>query len=229
MIPKIIHYIWLGKNIPQNVQNNIEAWKNLLPFYEIIRWDLNKFDVEKSEWVKNALKKELYAFAADYIRFYVLYNFGGIYLDTDVSIVKSFDELLDLPYFTGFDMSGKIESATIGAESKCEWIKKCLDYYNEREFSTTPLNIIMREVFLEYYGITKIKNKEQFNKNEKQMQIFSADFFSPKHWNYKKIYKTKNTFSIHHSAGSWLPKFSYKDKVKNFLRTRWEIWKTLNS
>jgi len=229
MIPKIIHYVWLSENIPQNVQNNIEAWKNLLPSYEIIRWDLNKFDVEKSEWVKNALGKKMYAFAADYIRFYALYNFGGIYLDSDVSIVKPFDELLHLPYFIGFEMTGEIEAAIIGAEPKYEWIKKCMDYYEGRKFSTKPLTIIMREFFLENYGIKKIKSKEQFNKNEKQVQIFSADFFSPKHWNYKKIYKTKNTFSIHNFAGSWLPKFSFKDKVKNFLRTRWEIWKTLSS
>jgi len=225
MIPKIIHYCWLSENIPQNVQDNIKEWKNLLPSYEIIRWDLNKFDVEKSKWVKKALEEKLYAFAADYIRFYALYNFGGIYLDSDVSIIKPFDELLDLPYFIGFEMTGEIEAAIIGAKSKYEWIKKCMDYYEEREFSTKPLTIIMKEFFLENYGIKKIKSKEQFNKDERQIQIFSADFFSPKHWNYKKIYKTKNTFSIHNFAGSWLPKFSFKDKIKNFLRTRWDIWK----
>jgi len=225
MIPKIIHYCWLSENIPQNVQDNIKEWKNLLPSYEIIRWDLNKFDVEKSKWVKDALEKKLYAFAADYIRFYALYNFGGIYLDSDVSIVKPFDELLDLPYFVGFEMTGKIEAATIGAEPKCEWIKKCIDYYEGREFSTKPLPFIMSEILLENYGIKKIKGKEQFNKNEKQIQIFSADFFSPKHWNYKKIYRTENTFSIHNFEGSWLPKFSFKVKVKNYLRARWEIWK----
>jgi len=178
MIPKIIHYVWLNKSNPQKVPNSIGAWKNLLPDYEIMRWDLNKFDVEKSEWVKNALEKNMYAFAADYIRFYALYNFGGIYLDTDVSIVKPFDELLDLPYFAGFDMTGKIESATIGAEPKCEWIKKCMDYYDGREFSTKPVPFIISEILLENYGIKKIKSKEQFNKNEKQIQIFSVDFFS---------------------------------------------------
>jgi len=225
MIPKIIHYVWLSETIPQKVQNNIKAWKNLLPDYEIIRWDLNKFDVRKNMWVKDALEKNMYAFATDYIRFYALYNFGGIYLDTDVNVVKPFDELLDLPYFVGFEMTGKIEAATIGAEPKCEWIKKCMDYYDGRKFSTKPLPFIMSEILLENYGIKKIRSKEQFNKNEKQAQIFSTDFFSPKHWNCKEIYKTKNTFSIHNFDGSWLSKFSFKDKVKNFLRTRLEIWK----
>jgi hypothetical protein len=122
-------------------------------------------------------------------------------------------------------MTGQIEAATIGVEPECEWIKKCLDYYENREFSTKPLPIIMNEFFLSNYGIKKIKSEEQFDQNEKRIQIFSSEFFSPKHWNCKKIYATKNTYSIHNCEGSWLPKFSLKDKVKNFLRMKLEIWK----
>jgi mannosyltransferase OCH1-like enzyme len=225
MIPKIVHYVWLSEDIPPKVRDNIDGWKRLLPDYEIIRWDSSRFDIQSNQWVKCALERKLYAFAADYIRLHALYNVGGIYFDSDVSVVKSFDSLLDLPYFIGFEMTGQIEAATIGAEPKCEWVKKVIDYYKDREFSTKPLTFIMNEIFLENYGIKKIKSEEQFSRNEKQIQVFASEFFSPKHWNCKKIYSTKNTYSIHNLAGSWLPKFSLWRKIKNFIRMKLEIWK----
>lgn len=99
MIPKIIHLCWLsGDPYPPKIQKCLESWKKFLPEYEVMLWDGNRFDLNSSSWVAQAFAKK-YAFAADYIRMYALYHYGGIYLDSDVEVLKSFDELLTLPLF----------------------------------------------------------------------------------------------------------------------------------
>ena len=108
-MPKIIHYCWLsGEPYPELVQRCMQSWKEKLPDYEFMLWDMNRFDIHSVPWVEQACAAKKWAFAADYIRLYALYNYGGIYLDSDVEVLKSFDDLLELPYFFGrehyFDM-----------------------------------------------------------------------------------------------------------------------------
>ena len=117
MIPKVIHFCWLsGDPYPPLIAKCIESWKINLPDYQIILWDTKKIDVTSNVWLEQAYKCRKYAFAADYIRFYALYNYGGIYLDADVEVIKSFDDLLSLQQFIGEDASGDIEAAVMGAE-----------------------------------------------------------------------------------------------------------------
>src|SRR5690606_40794226 len=100
MIPKKIHFCWLsGDEYPDLIKKCVNTWKEKLPDYEFILWDTNRFDLDSNIWVKQAFETKKYAFAADYIRLYAVYNYGGIYLDTDVEVIKSFEDLLDLPYF----------------------------------------------------------------------------------------------------------------------------------
>ena len=135
MIPKIIHLCWLsGDAYPAKIARCIESWKKFLPDYDIMLWDTNRFDLSKSQWVRDAFENKKYAFAADYIRFYALYHYGGVYLDSDVEVLRSFNDLLDLPYFVGAEKAQTPEAAIIGAEKGCDWIKQCLDYYDGRPF-----------------------------------------------------------------------------------------------
>ena len=115
MIPKKIHYCWLSNDVmPEKLQRCIESWKINLPDYEIIKWDLTKFPLEKNIWVRQAYERKKYAFAADYIRIYALVTEGGIYLDSDVEVLKPFDDLLHLPFFICKENSPQgIEAATI--------------------------------------------------------------------------------------------------------------------
>lgn len=97
MIPKIIHYCWLsGDMYPDKIKKCINSWKKIMPDYEIMIWDLSRFDINSIVWTKQAYEKKKYAFASDYIRFYALYNYGGIYLDSDVEILRSFNDFLNL-------------------------------------------------------------------------------------------------------------------------------------
>jgi mannosyltransferase OCH1-like enzyme len=160
MIPKVIHYCWLSNDpYPEKTANCINSWKEYLPDYKLIRWDKSSFDINSVQWVREAYKAKKYAFASDYIRFFALYNYGGIYLDTDVEVVKSFDSLLRNRSFIGFEFVSIPEAAVIGAESGLPWVKECLDYYRNKSFydrhgreKTVAVPIMIKTVLKNLYG-----------------------------------------------------------------------------
>lgn len=212
MIPKIIHYCWLTNNpFPKKIEQCINSWKNLLPDYEFVLWNLDIRDIQTSIWVKEAYEAKKYAFAADYIRFYALYNKGGIYLDSDVEVVKPFDDLLELPYFLGREnVSNNIEAAAMGCQPGLPWIKECLDYYEGRHFinqgnqlDTKPLPLIMQEMISSKYGLIDIDSPLNFDRNNSKIQTLPSEFFSPKNYMNQKIHVTGNTYCIHHFTSSW--------------------------
>ena len=125
MIPKKIHLCWLsGEKFPPFIEYCISTWKKVLPDYEIILWDTARFDIDSVPWVREAYESRKYAFAADYIRYYALYTEGGIYLDSDVEVLKSFDNLLSYRSFIGFEASTRhFEAAVGGVEAGCRWCR----------------------------------------------------------------------------------------------------------
>lgn len=213
MIPKIIHYCWLSNDsYPEKVQFCISSWKRNLPDYKIVLWDLNKFNIDTTKWTRQAFDAKKYAFAADYIRCYALYNYGGIYLDSDVEVLKTFNELLDLPYFIGQDCSKAIEAAVVGCEKGNFLYKNMLSYYESRDFikndgryDIKAMPDIMDEVASSLYEFKVINKKEDFEFNENILNLFTSDYFSPKRQNDFKINLSDKTFSIHHFNASWYP------------------------
>lgn len=212
MIPKIIHYCWLsGESFPNSVQKCIDSWEIHLPDYQLVLWDYNRFPRGKSKWVDQAFDKHKYAFAADYIRLYALYNYGGIYLDSDVEVLKPFDDLLDLPYFLGAEQTPfGIEAATMAFYKGSIFIKGILDSYINKKFinddnslNLEPLPRIVRRYIAANYDYHLIHGKEEFIDRPNIINVFSEEFFSPKHYRTKEIRITPNTYSIHHFDGSW--------------------------
>lgn len=135
MIPKIIHCAWFGgKEKPEVVKKCIKSWKEHMPDYEIKEWNESNFDVNMFEYSKEAYNNKVWGFVADPIRIWALYNYGGIYLDTDVEVYKSFDDLLDNKFFIGFEQPHYFGNATIGAEKGNELLKEILDEYNKKKF-----------------------------------------------------------------------------------------------
>ncbi len=197
MIPRIIHYCWLsGDPYPPLVEKCIQSWKTILADYEIVLWDTNKIDINSNIWLKQAFENKKYAFAADYIRFYALYNYGGIYLDADVEVLKDFTPLLNKKQFVGEEAGGDIEAAVMGAEKGLPWIKECLDYYNDRRFIKSNGSFDMRPVPL---LVSKVLSKTNID-------IFPFRYFSPKDFNVGKVYLSEDTFCIHHFDGKWVKK-----------------------
>ncbi len=226
MIPKIIHYCWLSNDTyPDNIQKCINSWKKKLPDYKIMLWDLNRSKACTSEWVNEAYSLKRYAFAADYIRFYALYHYGGIYLDSDVEVIRNFDSLLKLPYFIGFDSFGYFEAAVIGCEPQNPWIKECLEYYKNRHFilqdgvlDTQPLPGIMYNSISKKFVISKLNVNYSDYHLDKNLYVHPYQYFSPKRHDTGKIKNQNYTYTIHHYAMSWIPtKIQFLVKIKQIL------------
>ena len=219
MIPKIIHLCWLsGDTYPPLIQKCIDSWKKYLPDYEIWVWDTKRFDVNSVLWTKQAFEAKRYAFAADYIRLYALYHFGGIYLDSDVLVYKSFDDLLDLPYFIGEDFIHLFEPAIIGCEPNAPWIRKVLERYDNRPFvmedgayDMKTLPLVFRQELLSSYRFQKISSKKDYVYDNDVMNIFRSEFFNGR--DYIGAVKFPNSYCSHCFNGSWV-------KAKNVLIKR---------
>ena len=227
MIPKIIHLCWLsGDPYPSKIVRCLKTWEKYLPDYEVMLWDTNRFDLDSSIWVRQAFEKKKYAFAADYIRFYALYHYGGVYLDSDVEVLKSFNDLLDLPYFMGAEKAQTPEAAIIGAEKGCDWVKQCLDYYESRSFiledGTLDIQklpeIMERQIQkLKPLRILSLKDSLNIRKLDMQKEVleFNDAFFSPKVFDSREVEITPYTYAIHHYQNSW-----FSPKAKAYYRSR---------
>lgn len=228
MIPKIIHYCWLsGEEFPQDIKRNITTWKAILPDYEFMLWDTKRFDLEQWPFAKEAFEKKKYAFASDIVRLYAVHKYGGIYLDTDVQILKKFDDLLHLPYFAGLEHANIIEAAVFGAEKDSEWLKLCLQHYDNRSFvkkdgsfDITILPTILKKQIQKEREIVTMTSKELQNideliQNKEKFFLHPCEYFSPKDVETGTIHSSKNTYAIHHFNSSWLPYFSkVRRKIK---------------
>lgn len=227
MIPKIIHLCWLsGDPYPPKIVKCLRSWKKYLSDYEIVLWDKKRFDLSSSLWARQAYENKKYAFAADYIRFYALYHMGGIYLDSDVEVIKSFDDLLDLPYFVGAEKAGTPEAAIMGAEKECDWIKQCLDYYDNRSFvkadgslDIRKLPEIMSEQICKLKPIRILTIEESINIRsfdfKHEVLIFNDAYFSPKVFDSREVELTPFTYAVHHYQNSW-----FSPKAKVYYRSR---------
>ena len=132
MISKKIHYVWVGGNEkPQNIKRCMKTWEKHLNGYEIIEWNESNFDIEKHPFVKAAYQAKKWAYVSDYIRAYVIYNYGGIYLDTDILLVDNFDDFLENRAFVGFENPEYPFTAVFGAEKGHPLVKDMLDYYDK--------------------------------------------------------------------------------------------------
>ena len=151
-IPKVIHYCWFGKNpLPELAVKCINSWKKYCPDYEIIEWNENNFDLNSVTYVKEAYEAKKWAFITDYVRLFVLYEYGGVYMDTDVELLKPIDSFLTLDAFSGFESSNAVPTGIISSRKNFKFIKELLDYYNDKHFKnddgTYKLNISLKVKF----------------------------------------------------------------------------------
>lgn len=195
-IPKIIHYCWLsGEPFSELTQKCMASWKFFLPDYEFVFWDLSKINQIKNVWVESAVAAKKWAFAADYVRLYALYNYGGIYLDCDVEVLKSFDDLLNRPYFLGREShKNVIEAAVMGCESGASWVAAAMAWYENRLFDVSKLND-------PNIAIPVILNKVLANNGS--LEVFPSCYFSPKDNRTGRLNINSHSYCIHHFNGEW--------------------------
>lgn len=221
MIPKIIHYCWFGKKEkPIEVMKCIKSWQKYNPDYIIKEWNEDTFDITSIRFAKEAYEKQKYAFVTDVVRLHALINEGGIYLDTDVEILRPFsEELLKKNFFLGFEKTRKlmIGTAVIGSIPSHELFQNFYNLYQNRDFikndgtlNTTP-NVDLLTDLLKKEGLIISDTIQDINGGT----IYPCEYFSPKNMSTRKIKVTSKTYSIHHFAGTWIPKW------KKFLLKIW--------
>ena len=213
MIPKIIHYVWEGNNPkPKDIKKCMKTWKKHLKDYKIIEWNESNFDISSHPFVKKAYEAKKWAYVSDYIRMYAIYNYGGIYLDTDVLVLENFDKFLNNKVFVGFERENYPFTAVFGAEKKNKFIKKLLDYYDNLDaynFDFENNNTIsVSNILINEYGCSK-ENKEQLLKDG--IKVYKDDILCN---------PSKNSTTVHIFTGTWLEGVKpLKRKIVTALKT----------
>ncbi len=215
MIPKKIHYCWIGeKSLPESAQRCIASWKKYCPDYQIIEWNEKNYDFQKAPFMKEAYSEKKWGFVPDYARLDIIYHYGGIYLDTDVELVKTLDGLLGYEGYIGFEDERYINLGQgFGAERGHPLIKALLDSFEGRHFKKPDGSL---DLLPSPNTDSDLLEKQGLIRNGKQQMIgnfiiLPSDYLCPKNFYDGIIRKTDNTISIHHFDGSWLPKQTQKD------------------
>ncbi len=207
MIPKIIHYCWFGRgNKGELAQKCINSWKKYLPEYKIKEWNEDNFNVSDFPYAKEALESHKYAFVTDIVRLYALYNEGGIYMDTDVEVCKSFNPFLNHVMFSGFESDGYVPTGMMAAEKGSKWAKELLEQYNNRHFIREDGSFDLTtntKVITEYMVKKGLILNNKYQDFPGFCTMYPTDYFCPKDHETGLIKCTKNTVCIHHFAGSW--------------------------
>ena len=200
MIPKKVHYIWLGgKRIPSLTRCCINSWYSNLANYEIVEWNEQSLNIKAlrrdNRFLDTCLRLKLWAFASDYLRLYVLFNNGGIYLDTDVQVLRSYDDLLSAEMFVGLEANEFIGTGVIGASKYNPIIKRLLDFYEEEIWNVDFIN---NPIIFKYL----LENEPELFKG---CLVLPEDCFSPFNpsANCRYPFQTSNTYAIHWYSGNW--------------------------
>ena len=220
-IPKIINYCWFGGNKKSKlIENCIKSWKKYCPDYEIIEWNENNFDVNCNQYVKEAYKEKKWAFVSDYVRLWVVYHNGGIYLDTDVELIKSPEGLLKYDAFFSCENNSNVNTGLgFGATKNNKTIKSLLNSYENIEFinkkdgnlDLTPCTHRNTDTLKELYGDLTKKINTVFGDN---VILLGSEYFCPFDSKTGTMKKTENTIGIHWFDASWRSKkINMREKI----------------
>lgn len=222
MIPQKIHYCWFGKGeMPELVMKCIESWHRFMPDYEYKMWNEENFDVDMVPYTKEAYESRKYAFVSDYVRLWALEQEGGLYLDTDVEVFKSFDDLLGYKAFAGFEGSKHLPVGTcvMASEAHGEWVTEQLAAYRDRHFINADgsfditTNVQFITANMRGSGFVQDGKEQEY----KDLHVFPVEYFSPRHTTGEYI-KTGNTYCDHLGMGTWDDKEGgWKTKISKII------------
>lgn len=207
MIPKIIHYCWFGGNpLPPLAMKCIESWKKYLPDYEIKEWNESNFDLNYNDYVREAYEAKKWAFITDVVRLYAMVKEGGIYMDTDVEVLKPLDSLLSYDAVCGFETETRIQTGLMACQKGQPFFKELLHEYDGIHFKLQDGSLDMTT------NVTRITNaclRYGFvPNNQKQivngLTLLPQDYLCPKLKEGRGLMLTVNTLVIHHFTGSWI-------------------------
>lgn len=216
VIPKIIHYCWFGPNEKnERIKSCINSWEKFLPDFQIMEWNERNFDIKSTQFTFSAYQTNYYSFVSDYVRAYALYNFGGIYLDTDVEVKQNLSPFLKHSAFSGFEGENYPFTAVWGSTKKHLWPKKVLESYVGREFipgvslSNTKT---VSDLLVSDFGIDRNLNK--FQMGSEGVVIYPSTTF---------CLDLPANFTTHHFVSSW-----GKENEKNYKYFANQFWREKN-
>lgn len=208
-IPKIIHYCWFGKGeIPVKCRKWMESWEKYCPDYKIIKWSEDNYDVHKSRYMGQAYDMRQWAFVSDYARIDIINEYGGVYLDTDVELIRNLDELLRNDAFCGFENSQLVAYGLgFGSKKNNCILTEIKEYYDSRSFQQKDGNLDKRSC---PYIQTEIMEKHGLKKNG-EFQIVDGMTVLPlrilcgmSSHSFRTLRDLSCTYAIHHYTASWL-------------------------
>lgn len=218
---KVIHYCWFGRGEkPALVQKCIASWKKFCPDYELVEWNEDNFDIQSCKFVSEAYSDRNFAFVSDYVRARALFDRGGIYLDTDVEVLRSFDEFLSEKAFLGFEEGNFVGTCVMGVEKGSELMQMYLDHYDNSVYFNpdgtkyVDTNVVLLTRLLEEKGLVRNDEKQTVD----GITIYPRTYFSPYDYINGINYITEESAAIHHFAQLWLPKnVRLKTEVKKVI------------
>lgn len=207
MIPKIIHYCWFGRGeMPEKARHCIITWHKYMPDWEYKLWNEDNFDVNQIPYTKEAYVAKKFAFVSDYVRLWALCNEGGVYLDTDVEVLKPFDDLLDQSAFAGFEGSKHLPIGTcvLASCSGGVWVKEQLDSYEGRRFvkSDGSFDLTTNVQFITANMREKGFVQNGLEQDYKDLHVYPVEFFCPRQTTGEYL-RSNNTYCDHHGMASW--------------------------
>lgn len=236
MIPKIIHYCWFGGNpLPELAQKCIASWKKFLPDYEIKEWNESNYDVRKIPYTAQAYDAKKYAFVSDYARFDILYQYGGVYFDTDVEVIKDLRPIIEKGAFIGVEKGTRpFLAAGLGIASPAASgiYREILDSYQSEQFVKEDGSLNLKTVC---ERVSFIFAKHGFFESDNMQYvadtfIYPSEYFCPKNFDTGNLEITENTYSIHHYDGSWMPPYivaQQQAKIRFYRRFGKNIFSSL--
>lgn len=215
-IPKKIHYCWFGGNpLPKSAIKCINSWKKYCPDYEVIKWDESNFDINCNAYCREMVLQKKWAFLTDYVRLRVVYEQGGIYLDTDVQVIRPLDKLVESGPYMGFENTGRVATGLgFAAESGNPMIRENMEYYETlTDFSKLKSCPYITTEVLQRHGLTD----DVFHiQTVEGIRIYPEEYLCPKNERTGLTRVTKNTYSIHQFDASW-----FEESWKRGQKKRW--------
>lgn len=226
MIPKIIHYCWFGGNpLSPDAVKCIESWRRYFPDYEVKEWNESNFDVRMIPYTADAYEAGKYAFVSDFARMWILYNHGGLYFDTDVEVIRPFDDILARGSFMGCEIDGGNPYIMVnpglglGTESGNPVMKHVVDFYSKHNFRMSDGSINPEAIVrittnaLVAYGL----KDEPGIQTVEGITIYPKEYFNPFDDNTGRLNKTSNTYSIHWYSKTWMTVNPIRQKLVRLI------------
>ena len=225
-IPKVIHYCWFGKGkMPAIAEKCIKSWKKYCPDYEIVCWNEDNFDLTQNRYMREAYEAGKWAFVSDFARLKIIYDHGGIYLDTDVEIIKPIDPLLENNGFMGFDEKGIVATGLgFGAEAGNEIVGAFLRDYDDLPFVLADGSYDLTPCPDRNTAALKRLGMDTENTDQVFMDVkfLPREYLCPMDYYTGKKTITKHTYSIHHYCASWTSKVTKRTtRIKRIIGLKW--------